>query len=574
MIPPRFSHLIELLEHRAQEQPDALALGFLENDIRPSSRLSYAELANRSASLSARLQSLAAPGARALLILPTGLDFVVSFFACLRAGVIPVPVPAPHPARINMAIGRLQAIAADADATLIISDASLRHARDGFREQYPTLCDAQWIEVNGSIEDDATSPRSFVKCDTSFLQYTSGSTADPRGVMVTHENLLSNLEAIEERVNNHEKSVSVCWLPPFHDMGLIGGILQPIYGGYPGWLMTPASFLQQPIRWLQAISSLRATFSGGPDFAYDLCVRRITPEQRSTLDLSSWEYAFNGAEPVRKKTMIEFSRAFEGSGFRRRAWRPVYGLAEATLMVAGGGPGADYHTRQLAAEALEDDRIEECLDEQRGVTAVGCGPPVWNTEVLVVHPETRTVCPPGRVGELWVRGPGVARGYWGKTTPVFEGYVLNSEGSSFLRTGDLGFVTDGEIYVTGRIKDLIIIRGRKLYPQDIELTVETSHPKIRPHACAAFSIVAEGLESVAVAVEIERTSSDADDALREKVTRAIRQAVSETHEVGLAQVTLLRPGSLPRTTSGKIRRSALKKSLPLSNKALSTSNAS
>ena len=296
-------------------------------------------------------------------------------------------------------------------------------------------------------------------------------------------------------------------------------------------------------------------------------MRRITFKQRTALDLSRWEYAFNGAEPVREKTMIEFTRTFEDSGFRRSAWRPVYGLAEATLMVAGGGPRWDYSSRKLAAEALEDHRVADCFGDHREVTIVGCGPPVRDTEVLVVHPEGRTECPFGEVGELWVRGPGVARGYWGKTDSeisVFEGNILGIEGPSFLRTGDLGFMADGEIYVTGRLKDLIIIRGRKLYPQDIELTVEACHPMIRPHACAAYSIIDEGVESIAVAVEIERTRPESDDTLREKVTSAIRQAVSETHEVGLAQVTLLRPGTIPRTTSGKIRRSSLKMSKPIS----------
>ena len=565
MMPPRFTHLIELLEHRAMEQPDVLALGFLDDGKLTGSSLSYAQLANQSAALASRLQSRAEPGARALLLLPAGLDFVVAFFACLRAGVIAVPVPAPHPARISRAIGRLHAIAADAGATMILSNASLNLAGDDIRDQYPALGNAQWIDVNES--DDVETPSSFVRCDTALLQYTSGSTAEPRGVMVTHENLLSNLEAIEKRVGNHEGSVSVNWLPPFHDMGLVGGILQPIYGGYPGWLMSPASFLQRPVRWLEAITSLRATFSGGPDFAYDLCVRRITFKQRTALDLSRWEYAFNGAEPVREKTMIEFTRTFEDSGFRRSAWRPVYGLAEATLMVAGGGPRWDYSSRKLAAEALEDHRVADCVGDHREVTIVGCGPPVRDTEVLVVHPEGRTECPFGEVGELWVRGPGVARGYWGKTDSeisVFEGNILGIEGPSFLRTGDLGFMADGEIYVTGRLKDLIIIRGRKLYPQDIELTVEACHPMIRPHACAAYSIIDEGVESIAVAVEIERTRPESDDTLREKVTSAIRQAVSETHEVGLAQVTLLRPGTIPRTTSGKIRRSSLKMSKPIS----------
>lgn len=576
MMPPRLTDLIELLEHRAAERPDSLALGFLDDGVRPGSSLSYAQLATQSAELSVRLRSCVEPGARALLLLPAGLDFIVAFFACLQAGVIAVPVPAPHPARLHRAIGRLQAIAADAEATVIISDASLRIVGNDVRDHYPALGIARWIDIHGHDEEQNNPPAAFVRCDTALLQYTSGSTANPRGVMVSHENLLSNLEAIGKRVANHEDSVSVCWLPPFHDMGLVGGILQPIYGGYPGWLMSPATFLQRPIRWLEAITSLRATFSGGPDFAYDLCVHRTTEEQRAALDLSRWEYAFNGAEPVRVKTMIQFSRAFESSGFRRSAWRPVYGLAEATLMVAGGGSGTNYCSRNLAVEALEDHRVEECADDEREVTIVGCGPPVENTEILVVHPDTRSVCPPGEVGELWVRGPGVARGYWGKEnspTSVFGGEILHSDNRSYLRTGDLGFIADGEIYVTGRLKDLIIIRGRKLYPQDIELTVETCHPMIRPHACAAFPIIDEGVESVAVAVEIERISPNDNEALGKEITRAIRQAVSETHEVGLAQVTLLRPGSLPRTTSGKIRRSALKTGLAPSKETSSVSSA-
>jgi 1-acyl-sn-glycerol-3-phosphate acyltransferase len=435
----------------------------------------------------------------------------------------------------------------------------------------------RWLATDNVADDLAEEWREpAVSGNTlAFLQYTSGSTAAPKGVMVSHSNLLHNSAYIKEACDLTADSVAVTWLPPFHDMGLIDGIIQPLYTGFPCFLMPPQAFLQRPVRWLQAISRYRAIHSGGPNFAYELCIRKITPEQCTTLDLSSWCSAYNGAEPIRKGTLERFAEAFGAYGFRLRFFYPCYGLAEATLMVSGGLLKDEPVFCTVQAAALEQNQSVEAPKQQQHVrTLVGCGRAIPDTEILIVRPELLTQCSPGEVGEIWVSGPSVAQGYWNRpeeTEQTFWAYLADTGEGPFLRTGDLGFLKDGELFVTGRLKDLIIVGGRNHYPQDIELTVEQSHPALRSSGCAAFSVDVADEECLVVVAEVERhyqpgrSRQDGEPSFNPKgclppnvegIVRAIRRAVVEEHDVRVHTVLLLKAGSIPKTSSGKIQRHA------------------
>lgn len=375
--------------------------------------------------------------------------------------------------------------------------------------------------------------------------------------MVTHGNIVTNEEMIRCAFDQSESSIIVSWLPLYHDMGLIGGVLQPLYVGAGCVLMSPVSFLQRPRRWLEVITEHKATTSGGPNFAYDLCVRKIPAAERDGLDLSSWKVAFNGAEPVRSETMERFAAAFGPCGFQKRAFYPCYGLAEATLFVTGGEVEAEPRLVSVSAEALQENRVVESVETDRKAL-VGCGRPWMDHEVLVVDPETQSPCSAARVGEIWIAGPSVARGYWNRpqeTTRDFAARLSIKEGQNYLRTGDLGFFHDGQLFITGRLKDLIIVRGRNLYPQDIEYTVESCHPSLRPGCGAAFSITVEDEERVVVVQEADRGLAESD---AEVVIETIRGAVAQEHELFLHDVVLIRHGSIPKTSSGKIQRHACK----------------
>jgi acyl-CoA synthetase (AMP-forming)/AMP-acid ligase II len=410
-----------------------------------------------------------------------------------------------------------------------------------------------------------------------LFQYTSGSTAAPKGVMISHANLLHNSAYINHAFELTPDSVSVTWLPAFHDMGLVDGIIQPLYTGFPCFLMSPQSFLQRPVRWLQAVSRYQATHSGAPNFAYDLCVSKITPDQRRTLNLSGWRSAYNGAEPIRTGTLERFAEAFQPCGFRLSSFYPCYGLAEATLMVSGGFLQDASIRCTVQAPALAQNQVVEASVQQQNVrTLVGCGHamPECKTKIVIAHPESLTQCSLGEVGEIWVSGPSIAQGYWNRleeTERTFRAYLADTGEGPFLRTGDLGFLKDDELFVTGRLKDLIIIDGRNHYPQDIELTAEQSHPDIRAGCCAAFSVDVADEERLVVAAEVDRryqpehhqqgVGPESNPRGRrlldtEAVVRAIRRAVAEEHGVRAHAVVLLTAGSIPKTSSGKVQRHA------------------
>jgi natural product biosynthesis luciferase-like monooxygenase protein len=551
--------LVEILQSKTLYQPDKKAFTFLLDGEAEESSITYRELDLQARAIATRLQDLGASEERALLIYPPGLEFITAFFGCLYAGVVAVPA---YPPRRNQSLSRLQSIVTDARATIALTTKTTLSNIERQLTESPTLQALHWLATDNIASDLAqTWHKPAISSDTlAFLQYTSGSTGTPKGVMVSHGNLLHNEQMIQQAMQHTEKTIFVGWLPLFHDMGLIGNVLQPLYLGIPCILMSPVAFLQRPLRWLQAISRYKATTSGGPNFAYELCVSKIANEQRKTLDLSSWDVAFNGAEPVRAETLERFAAAFEPYGFRREAFYPCYGMAETTLIVSGGIKSALPVLKTVQGDALEQHRVISASQENDEVrTLVGCGQTLLEQQIVIAHPDTLTRCQPSEVGEIWVSGNSVAQGYWNRpeeTQATFRAYLADTGEGSFLRTGDLGFLQDGELFVTGRLKDLIIIRGRNHYPQDIEQTVEKSHSVVQLGCTAAFSVEVNAQERLVVACEVERTSRRNLDL--EEVVGAIRKAVSEQHDLEVYGVLLLKPGSIPKTSSGKIQRHACK----------------
>jgi acyl-CoA synthetase (AMP-forming)/AMP-acid ligase II len=547
--------LVDLLRWRAADHPDRLVYTFLTDGESTEVPITYAQLDQHARAIAAALQSLAAPGERALLLYQPGLDYIAAFFGCLYAGIVAVPA---YPPRLNRSITRVQAIVADAQATVALTTSVMLPKIAATFEQTPDLQRLHWLATDTLAEgcEDTWREAELTGETLAFLQYTSGSTGTPKGVMVRQSNLMSNLHLIMQCYEISPLDRGMFWLPPYHDMGLIGGILEPLYRGDWAALMSPTAFLQRPFRWLQAISRYRATISGGPNFAYDLCVRKITPEQRATLDLSSWGLAFCGAEPIRPETMERFAATFAPCGFRREALYPCYGLAEATLIVSGGrkaDPPVSYTVQRAALEQNEARPAD--ADDASAQTLVSCGWAWPGQRIVIVDDETRCACPPDAVGEIWVAGPGVAQGYWNRPEEIaqtFQAYLADTGEGPFLRTGDLGFIHDGELYVTGRQKDVIIIHGTNHYPQDIELTVEKSHPALRPSAGAAFAVEIAGAERLVVVQEVEGHHKPDVEA----VAAAIREAVFAQHELQVYAVVLIKQGSIPKTSSGKIQRHA------------------
>src|SRR5947209_1437524 len=553
----RHSTLVDLLRQRALRRPDQLAYTFLLDGETSELHLTYRELERRALAIAAALRLAGATGGRALLLYPPGLDFIEGFFGCLYAGVVAVPAYPPDPAKLNRTLPRLQAVVADAEATLVLTTSPvLALAKQVFKEA-PDLKALHRLATDTvtSVEENWRVDHASAD-DLAFLQYTSGSTGRPRGVMLTHANLLHNAGLIHYVFEHTETDSYFSWLPMFHDMGFMVGVLQPLYAGIRAVVMSPASFLQRPSRWLQAISRYRATTSGGPNFAYDLCARTVTEEEAAALDLSSWSVAFNGAEPVRAETLERFAARFEPCGCSRGALYPCYGLAEATLIVTGGRKKSPPVIKRVEASALE--RAGAAVTPGEGGKSklmVGCGGQLPGERVVIVNPESLTELEPGRVGEIWVAGPSVARGYWNRpeeTEQTFKAFLPDAGEGPFLRTEDFGFIAEGEIYITGRIKDLIIIRGLNHYPQDIEWTVERAHTALRPGCGAAFSVEAGGEERLVIVQEID-TRRGADPS---QVIEAIREAVASEHELQTYAVALIKPGRIPKTSSGKIQRRA------------------
>ncbi|WP_009546702.1 fatty acyl-AMP ligase [Crocosphaera subtropica] len=599
-INPDFN-LVNLLRKRAINQPQQTAYTFLENGETELINLTYQDLDLEAKNLAAKLQALKFRGERALLLYPPGVEFISAFFGCLYAGVIPVPL---YPPKRNQNLSRLQSVIANAEAKLALTTELVLENIEKHFNSTPDLAALTWLTTDNDQENLVHQwhlPE--ISADAiAFLQYTSGSTGNPKGVMVSHGNLIHNERMVQQAFGHTEQTIFVGWLPLFHDMGLIGNVLQPLYLGIPCILMSPVDFLQKPYRWLKAISDYRATTSGGPNFAYDLCVNKITDEQIQTLDLSSWEVAFNGAEPIRAETLEKFAQKFSPCGFRKEAFYPCYGMAEATLFITGGVSSEPPMVKTVDEKALAENRVVEVVKEQnqaQSITLVGCGRQWLGQIVKIVDPQTLTECNNNQVGEIWVSGDSVAKGYWRelqKTKATFEAYLSDTHKGPFLRTGDLGFFsTEGELFVTGRLKDVIIIRGRNHYPQDIEITVEECHEAIVNHRSAAFTVQVEGKEQLVITAELERryhkrrqqpsqvpphperrkgdrrqesedpgfevTPTPSQPPIFDEIISSIKRAVCHHHGLQVHRIILLRVGTIPKTSSGKIQRYACREGL-------------
>jgi acyl-CoA synthetase (AMP-forming)/AMP-acid ligase II len=545
MAPPQdgSTTLGELLRSNAAERPDHRIFTFLGHDLEPGGEHTYASLDARAREIASALTGL--EGERALLVFAPSLEFIEALYGVLYAGLIAVPCPPPDPGR-QYAGPRMRVIVGDATPAVVLS---------------PTVLQSSITEVLGDAASRliATDPLSGEQAepvtvdadDIAVLQYTSGSTSVPRGVMVSHANVLDNVEFIGEGMELEQDAGGLMWLPPYHDMGLIGGMFSPTHSGRPMTLMSPITFLADPLNWLRAITRYRPSASGGPNFAFDLCVRRGSADARQGLDLSSWTTAYNGAESVLSETMRAFTEAFAPHGFRGEAFYPCYGLAEATLMVSGADKSAGPSELAADSAALEQGRYEPVAGG-RAIVLTSCGVPRPGTRAEIVDPDTREPLDEGVIGEIWVAGPSVARGYWDRdaeTESVFGARIADSDEGPFLRTGDLGFLSGGELYITGRIKEVLVINGRALYATDIEAAAEAASPALRHNCGAAFEIETGGRKRVALVVEAREGEADLD-----AVYAAIRDGVRERLGIDLGAICLIAPRTIPRTSSGKTRR--------------------
>ncbi|MEW2527846.1 aminotransferase class I/II-fold pyridoxal phosphate-dependent enzyme [Streptomyces sp. NPDC047071] len=562
-------HLVALVRDHAARRPDALAYRFVEGADATATAWTYRELDLRARRVAALLQAEGLTGAPVLLLHPPGLGYLAGFLGCLYAGAYAVPAYPPDTRRFGQTTARLAAIARDARATHALTTGDLARLADERRAELAGLGlgGLRWLATGGPGTADGTGGApgaddwrepGLGSDSLAFLQYTSGSTSAPKGVMVSHGNLLHNLDAIHRRLEHDEHSAMVSWLPPYHDMGLIGGILSPLYGGFPAHLMAPMSFVRKPLLWLRTLSDTRASTSVAPNFGFEACVRRVTDEERAGLDLSHWRLALNGAEPVRADTLDRFAERFAPCGFRRAALLPCYGLAEATLMVTGVRAHEPPAVGTFDAAALGAGTAVPA-DGGRVTRVVGCGPAVDGLDVAVVDAATRRrITADGTVGEIWIAGGSVARGYWRRpeaTEETFRARLADEGDTPYLRTGDLGFTSAGQLHVVGRTKDVVIVQGRNHYPHDVELTVERADPAIRAGCGAAFAVEVDGAEQLVVAYEIDgRRAADAPGLLAR-----LRTAIAEEHEVAPHAVLLLKRSTVPKTTSGKIQRQACRR---------------
>ncbi len=548
--------LVALVRERAEHNFDTPYLHYLENGETVSTILTAGKLEARARAIAAYLQERGLAGQRAVLVYPPGLDYVEAFYGCLFAGVWAVPAYPPNPMRLAQTLPRLISIMQDAAPVVLLTTGLVAPLLENLASYNPIFAgipvcptDSLPNDLGEGWRDPNVAPN-----DIAFIQYTSGSTSEPKGVMISHRNVLHTVEDLARCVAYREWERLLIWLPTFHDMGLLCGLVIPLYKGLPMHLMSPLAFLQRPLRWWQAISDLGITQTVGPNFSYDLSVRKSTPENRTGLHLEQLRVAGTVAEPIHRATIESFSAAFAPAGFRQEVFQSGYGLAESTLKVTGGF----VHWVNVRCEALKENRAEivpENADNSQSI--ISCGTTDMGGQVRIVEPETLCTLPPGRIGEIWVKGPAVANGYWNQpeiSSHVFRAYTADTGEGPFLRTGDLGFLHDTELYVTGRIKDLIILDGVNIYPQDIEWTVQKAHRAVRPGCCAAFSIERDNREHVVVATEL---SPQIDSAVAlDQIAAEIRHKVSQCHQIGLHDVILIKAGSIPKTSSGKIQRHA------------------
>ncbi|MEO7021509.1 MAG: fatty acyl-AMP ligase [Ktedonobacteraceae bacterium] len=554
---------VDILTQRAIQQPEQIAYTFLHFGKEADTSVTYGELDRQARTIAIQLQHLGYEGKVALLLYPSGLEYIAAFLGCLYAGTIAVPVYPPHTARL---LPRIQSIIKDAQTDLVLTTAETQANISHKFMHIPELRQLHWITTDmlPSVGERRWQRPELAGDQLAFLQYTSGSTSMPKGVMVSHGNLFHNSETLKTQWGLSEKDQGVSWLPMFHDLGLILGILQPLYTGYHTVLMAPTAFLQHPLRWLQALSAYKATITAAPNFAYELCLHKTSPADRAKLDLSHWQLAINGAEPVRSETLKQFSATFASCGFQSNTFRPSYGLAEATLLVTSAPRHAAHLVKHINKTLLEQHiAMNLSPDDQHAQAMVGCGKTVLGQYVIAVHPETCTRCLSEEIGEIWITGESVAKGYFGKeeeTENTFHAHLVDTDEGSFLRTGDLGFVRNGEVFITGRLKDLILIKGRNHYPQDLEYTVEQSSPIIRPGCTIAFSVDLAQEERLVIVAEIRLPQSGlAPSEVTQRIdeaVKAIRRNIAATHEIAVYQIKLVDVGAVPKTSSGKLQRRA------------------
>jgi acyl-CoA synthetase (AMP-forming)/AMP-acid ligase II/3-oxoacyl-(acyl-carrier-protein) synthase/acyl carrier protein len=563
MDPYKGTTLGQMLAVRAQRQPEQIAYRHLDASGAISAVNTYAELDTRARGIAAALRSFKARGERAILLYPSGLEVIAALFGCFYEGVIAVPAAIPRSGSIRA----LANIIHDAQARFILSDKRVHQQLKRMEEAREAISSAHWIFTEDMNEGGEWDEPILPSGSLSYLQYTSGSTSSPRAAMISHANALANCAHIASTAPADNDSLTVSWLPHFHDMGLLFGILEPLFSGKPSVFMPPTAALQSPMVWLQAMTQFRASHTCAPNFAYELCVDRISSSQCDLLDLGPLRLAGCGAEPIREKAVERFCAKFEPCGFRRLAFSPGYGLAESTMLVCGVPEHQPYSRKQLDADAMGQNRIVESSSAEAPVV-IGCGFPDESTRVVIVRPKSRSICEAGEIGEIWVRGPSVALGYWNKaaqTREVFQARLSGVDEGPFLRTGDLGFLSNGELFVTGRLKDIVIIRGCNHYPHDIEEAVQRSHEALQVGAGAAFSVDIDDQERLVVVQEVKRSLRRTD---LDKVIGAIRQQIVESLAIAPHSIVLLKPYGVPKTSSGKVQRHAcrdryLQKQLPV-----------
>lgn len=563
------STLVELLVKRALHQEQRHAYSFLRQGEVEESRLTYGELDAQARAIARMLQEKGTAGKPVILLHAPGLAYIAAFFGCLYAGAIAIPAYPPNSAR---SVPRIEAIVTDSQADIILTGNAMLSHLEKYFAHVPALhnCECLASDTLDLLLGQEWQQPAIDSSTLAFLQYTSGSTATPKGVMVTHGNLLANLYMLEKHIGLTADSRMVSWLPPYHDMGLIGGILSPLYTGYSATLMAPVSFLQRPFRWLKAISDTSATISFAPNFAYELCLRKVSPAQRDSLDLSTWNAAINGAEAIPYQTLVNFHAYFASSGFQFEAFIPGYGLAENTLMVGGGKKGEQPFAIYAQKEQLQRHKVVHLSPGEDEATAiVGYDSLPLEQTILIVNPETLTPCADDEIGEIWIASPCVGQGYWRNaeaTRHTFQAYTADNQQGPFLRTGDLGFFQHNCLFVTGRLKDVIIIRGRNYYPHDIEATVNMAHPAIRPGCSVAFSVEEDGREQLIILAEIDlryqpATSSAPSSTVHKaldanEILKAIRRDITEQHDLQAHEIVLLKAGGIFKTSSGKLQRRA------------------
>ncbi|WP_372364448.1 AMP-binding protein [Candidatus Uabimicrobium sp. HlEnr_7] len=560
-----FESIVDILQNHANSRSEKSAVTFLK-DTEIHESLTYKQLDSKIKAFAALMQKRGLENQRALLLLPPGMDFVISFFSCLYSKVIAVPAYPPDTNRLEHTLERLQSIISSAQISVVITTKEVLSITEKMMSKFAIdkWKDLQWLtpdDAQSGAEARWVSP-DLNQDDLAFLQYTSGSTGKPKGVMVSHGNLIANQHMIQEASNCNEDSIVACWLPLYHDMGLIGGMVQPLYCGASYYFMSPLDFLRKPVRWLKVISKYKATISGAPNFAYDICTHKISNDVLQGLDLSNWKTAFSSSETVRYSTMKNFVKRFCEYGFQMRNFRPCYGLADATLAVSWA-VNKEVLTCSVSKEQLEAGSVTICEDKNDSIVLVGLGKPCLDTIVRVVDEKTLQPIADGKIGEIWVCGPQVAQGYWNqkqKTDETFNNFIGDTGEGPFLRTGDLGFLYKGEVFITGRTKDVMIIRGRNIYSHDIEYQISLTQefcPEIRPGCSAAFSIEKQNEETLVILQEINPEKNPTFDI--KKTATTIRSAILKNFGIRAYAVIFLKPGQLPKTSSGKLMRFACKK---------------